>query len=444
MTLSIIDLAQRYNVCLIPYGGGTSVSCALALPENESRMIVSVDMRNMNKILWLNKENRLARIEAGITGRELEEKLNAQGYTMGHEPDSMEFSTLGGWISTFASGMKKNKYGNIEDMIENVNLITPQGVIRNLDTFDRSSIGIQPKGFVLGSEGNFGIITDAVVKIHKRPQTRRYNSLIFPEVKRGIDFLKALSKSDYLPASVRLVDNSQFRFGLALKIPSVHVFQRMLEHAKKYMLLRIKKMHPSKMSLATLVMEGGKSETDYQERAIIELSKKYGAVVAGADNGKRGYLLTHIIAYIRDFLADYHCIGETLETTVPWDRIETVCKKARSTVLQQHQKHCLQGNPYFSYRITQLYHSSVCIYFMIGLVIRGLKNPEEVFSKIEKEIRTSVLKNGGSLSHHHGVGKLRQPFLLAALSKRYLGVLQQIKKELDPKNIFGIRNSAFK
>ncbi|MEZ4593794.1 MAG: FAD-dependent oxidoreductase [Chloroflexota bacterium] len=122
----IIKLAGEHDVCLVPYGGGTSVSCALQLPENETRSIVAVDMRRMDKILWIDHENFRAGVQAGISGKDLEERLDRLGYTSGHEPDSLELSTLGGWIATNASGMKKNRYGNIEDIVESVTMVTPR------------------------------------------------------------------------------------------------------------------------------------------------------------------------------------------------------------------------------------------------------------------------------------------------------------------------------
>ena len=118
--INLIEKAKKHNVCLVPYGGGTNVTNALQLPENEERMIVSVDTRRLNKIISIDTKNLLIEVEAGITGKHLEEELQKKGFTVGHQPDSIELSTLGGWISTNAAGMKKNKYGNIEDIVQNV------------------------------------------------------------------------------------------------------------------------------------------------------------------------------------------------------------------------------------------------------------------------------------------------------------------------------------
>ena len=157
--VTLVKIAQKHNVCVVPYGGGTNVTEALRCPDNETRFILSVDMKGMNRILWIDPVNHLACIQAGAVGRNIMKQLAEHGFTMGHEPDSVEFSTLGGWVATHASGMKKNKYGNIEDILVDVNLVTAQGVVAREGSFPRESIGLDPRRFILGSEGNLGIIT---------------------------------------------------------------------------------------------------------------------------------------------------------------------------------------------------------------------------------------------------------------------------------------------
>ncbi len=169
---TLVARAAEHDVCLVPYGGGTSVSAALKLPVTEKRMIVSVDMRRMDAIEWIDRDNMRASVQAGITGKHLEERLAAEGFTCGHEPDSVELSTLGGWIATNASGMKKNRYGNIEGIVENVTMVTPRGVIEHLMNMPRVSMGVEPRQMTFGSEGNLGLITRAVIRIHKLPEVK--------------------------------------------------------------------------------------------------------------------------------------------------------------------------------------------------------------------------------------------------------------------------------
>jgi len=439
----IVALAKRHDVCLVPYGGGTSVSCALKLPESEKRMIVSVDMRRMNRIEWIDRENLRVCAQAGIIGADLEAKLSAEGLTCGHEPDSIELSTLGGWIATNASGMKKNRYGNIEHVVENITMVTPEGVIEQVAPLCRASIGMQPQNLLFGNEGNLGLITRAVIKVHRLPEVTRYGSLVFPTIDHGVRFLYDLAHGGPLPASIRLVDNIQFRFGMALKARTDSAFQALVDKAKKYFVTRIKGFDPHKMVAATIVMEGSREEVRHQRSSLYRLAKKYQGMPGGAEAGQRGYMLTYAIAYIRDFVAKFHIIGETFETSVPWDKITRVCDAVYQKTAEKHKELNLPGRFYVSYRITQAYHSGVCIYFMMGLYMKGIEKPDRVYGQIEHALREVILENGGSISHHHGVGKLRKDFMKQTLSSGSIEFLKRAKRAVDPTNVFGVRNNIF-
>ena len=440
--VKLINLAKQFDLCLVPFGGGTSVSSALQIPESETRMVVAMDTRRMDKIEWINEEDRRVCVQAGITGSRLEELLGEQGFTVGHEPDSIELSTLGGWIATNASGMKKNRYGNIEDIVENVTMVSPNGKIEQVDPITRASIGITPQNILFGSEGNLGLITKAILKLHKKPDLKKYNSAVFPDWETGVKFLYELSKTSFIPASVRLVDNVQFRFGQALK-PNSEGIKKYIDNLKKFMVINIKGFDPYQMCASTFVMEGSREEVAYQEKNISKLAKEHGGLIGGPENGKRGYMLTFAIAYVRDFLTDFHVIGETMETSVPWSKIHGTCEAASQKLIELHRKHKFPGIPYMSYRIPQIYHTGVCIYFMLGMSVKGISHAEDVFGSIEHEIRKVIMENGGSISHHHGVGKLRKDFMADTLSQSSIDLIKNIKKVQDPKNIFGIGNNVF-
>ena len=439
---TLISLAADHDVCIVPYGGGTSVSCALKLPADETRMIAVVDMRRLNQIEWLDEENLRASVQAGITGKQLEDQLNEMGYTCGHEPDSMELSTLGGWIATNASGMKKNRYGNIEQLVETVTMITPRGVVAQHESMPRLSIGMQPQLLLFGSEGNLGLITKATIKIFKLPEVKKYASLVFPTFQDGTNFMYSLTRAGVLPASVRLLDNIQFRFGSALK-PRPTTSEKIMSAVQKFFLLNIKGIDPNELAAATIVMEGTAEEVAYQQKMVTKIAKRHSGIAGGETNGRRGYMLTYAIAYIRDFLADFHTIGETYETTVPWNKINAVIEAVHDEAFRLHDEYGLPGRPYVSPRITQLYHTGVCIYFTHGFSTKGVEHPDEIFAKIEKALRAKILEAGGSLSHHHGVGKLRKEFMPQTLSETSIALLKDIKQANDPDNIFGIGNNVF-
>ncbi len=435
----LVEIAVKFNVCIIPYGGGTNVTRALTIPENEKRSVISMDMRRMSKIEWINKEDRRICVQSGITGGELIELLKEEGYTIGHEPDSVELSTVGGWIATNASGMKKNKYGNIEDIVENINLVSPKGIISQINPISRGSIGFKPQNVLFGSEGNIGVITKAVLKIHEIPKQQKFNSVLFKNWNDGVLFMKALSKTNYIPASVRLVDNIQFRFGQALK-PRAEGLKNLKSKIEKFFIIKMKGFDPDKMCALTIVSEGTKEEVDYQQRKVSRLAKKHKGVIGGPGNGKRGYMLTYAIAYVRDFAAKYQIMGETMETTVPWSKIQEVIDATSEKIVELHKQYNLPGKPYISYRIPQIYHTGVCIYFMLGMSVKGVEKPEEKFGEIEHSLRATIIKHGGSISHHHGVGKLRKDFIPDMLSKTSIDLIKEMKQTHDPSNVFGSSN----
>ena len=437
--INLIEKAKKHNVCLVPYGGGTNVTNALQLPENEERMIVSVDTRRLNKIISIDTKNLLIEVEAGITGKHLEEELQKKGFTVGHQPDSIELSTLGGWISTNAAGMKKNKYGNIEDIVQNVVMVTPNGTINQIKPLVRSSIGIKTQNLLFGSEGNIGIITKAVLKIHKLPECSDYESVVLKDWDTGLDFMYELAHSNSVPASARMLDSLHYQFGSALK-PEKNNIGKLKSKIQK-LVFKMKDFSTDDFVAAVFKLEGSYSEVEYQRKNIKRLAKKYNGLLGGSKEGKVGYNITMVIAYIREFFVPQGILGETLETAVPWSKINQVKDEANKLLTELHKKYDLPGKPFFCSRISKVYHTGICMYNTMGINVRGIKNPEKVFSDIEHKIRECFIKNGGSISHHHGVGKLRKDFMPETISPGSIDVIQGIKKSQDPNNIFGISNN---
>ena len=437
--INLIEKAKKHNVCLVPYGGGTNVTNALQLPEDEERMIVSVDTRRLNKIISIDTKNLLIEVEAGITGKYLEEELQKKGFTVGHQPDSIELSTLGGWISTNAAGMKKNKYGNIEDIVQNVVMVTPNGTINQIKPLVRSSIGIKTQNLLFGSEGNIGIITKAVLKIHKLPECSDYESVVLKDWDTGLDFMYELAHSSSVPASARMLDSLHYQFGSALK-PEKNNIGKLKSKIQK-LVFKMKDFSTDDFVAAVFKLEGSFSEVEYQRKNIKRLAKKYNGLLGGSKEGKVGYNITMVIAYIREFFVPQGILGETLETAVPWSKVNQVKDEANKLLTELHKKYDLPGKPFFCSRISKVYHTGICMYNTMGINVRGIKNPEKVFSDIEHKIRECFIKNGGSISHHHGVGKLRKDFMPETISPGSIDVIQGIKKSQDPNNIFGISNN---
>jgi alkyldihydroxyacetonephosphate synthase len=439
---ALVEIAKAHGVSLIPYGGGTNVTDALRCNERDQRTIVSVDMRRMNRVLWIDRENMMACIEAGAVGRNIMTELSKHGFTMGHEPDSVEFSTLGGWIATNASGMKKNRYGNIEDIVLDVSVVTAAGKLERTGASPRESVGLDLRRLMFGSEGMLGIITSAVVKIFPAPEVQSYGSVLFPSFKDGFKFMYDLGREAKLPASVRLMDNLQFQFGLALKPKSSGGLANLKSKAEKFFVTKIKGFQPQQMVACTLVFEGSRSEVEQQQRDVYRIAARHRGMKAGAENGRRGYQLTFSIAYIRDFLMSYYIIAESFETSVAWTNALALCENVRQRLVQEYARRGLPGKPFLSARVTQIYRTGVCIYFYFGFYYKGIPNPHEVYLELENIARDEILKSGGSLSHHHGVGKLRRAFLPRIMSETAIQWKRDLKKSFDPANVFGAGNQG--
>ena len=194
------------------------------------------------------------------------------------------------------------------------------------------------------------------------------------------------------------------------------------------------------MTACTLVFEGSRREVEAQQKAVYAIAAAHAGLVAGAENGERGYALTFGIAYIRDWIMNHWMLAESFETSVPWSQVLSLCENVKRRVRDEHAARGLPGTPFISCRVTQLYHTGACIYFYFATYMKGVENPSHVYAEIERAARDEVLRSGGSLSHHHGIGKLRREFLPRVLSPGTLEWSRRIKAAVDPTNVFGAGN----
>ncbi len=437
----IVEAATRHDVVLVPFGGGTNVTDALRCNESEARTIASVDMSRMNRVLWIDPTNHMACIQAGAVGRHIAETLARHGFTIGHEPDSVEFSTLGGWVATHASGMKKNRYGNIEDLVLDVTVVTPHGTLERPQVHPRESVGAaDARRLIFGSEGCLGIVTQAVVKIFPLPEKQVYGSVVFPDFESGVRFLFELQRGGEVPASVRLVDNLQFQLSQMLK-PRKQGVAQLKSLVEKLFVTRVKGFDVERMTACTLLFEGSEAEVARQEKATYALAARHGGLKGGAENGERGYQLTFSIAYLRDWIMNHYLIAESFETSVPWSQVLPLCEKVKQRIRDEHAARNIPGKCFVTCRVTQVYPTGAAVYFYFAFYFKGLEgDPSEVYAEIEHAARDEILKQGGSLSHHHGIGKIRQGFVDRIGSDALRHVASRMKQAVDPSNVFAAGN----
>jgi len=213
-------------------------------------------------------------------------------------------------------------------------------------------------------------------------------------------------------------------------------FSSFVEGLKKVYLTRYKGFDLSKISVATLLFEGGREEVKQQEKKVYEIAGSFGGLPGGEENGMRGYMLTFVIAYIRDIGFDYYVVSESFETSVPWDRVLNLCRNVKERISRECKARGVQYDPFSTCRVTQTYDAGACVYFYFGINYRGLPNPVQTYHEVEACAREEILANGGSISHHHGVGKVRKRWLQRTISAPGVGALKAVKDYIDPQNIF--------
>jgi alkyldihydroxyacetonephosphate synthase len=228
--VKIINAAAENNVVVIPFGAGSNIAGSLEANNGNGRMIVSLDMKLMNRVISVDKYSNTARIQAGAMGPDMEKQLNALGVTLGHFPDSFEYSTLGGWVATRSAGMQSDKYGKIEDMVLSLRMVTPNGTIVTR-TVPKSSNGIDVNHICIGSEGILGVITEATMRVHKLPEYRVPYGYLFPDFESGVKAIYECVEKYCPPVVTRLNDAGKTALSFAYKSKSSGVksfWQRLL------------------------------------------------------------------------------------------------------------------------------------------------------------------------------------------------------------------------
>ncbi|EFC36883.1 predicted protein [Naegleria gruberi] len=318
-------------------------------------------------------------------------------------------------------------------MLVNVKIVTPKGTWFLPCNVPHKSTGPDLMQLFMGSEGILGIVTEVTLRVRKCPECQVYGSVLVPDFEAGVACLHEVSNRRVATASIRLIDNSQFQFGQSLKPKQESKLEGLSDWFKGLYVTKVCGFDKEKMCVITLLFEGSQSDIDRQQKIIYDITAKYGGLVAGAEAGYRGYLLTYVIAYLRDYGFNYYFMSESFETSAPWSRVVPIIKKKVPSNEDV-------PTPWVSARVTQVYETGACIYFYYGFIFRGLQDPIKAFSEIEAEARDEILLQGGSLSHHHGVGKLRKEWMSQVVGDQGVEILKKLKNNVDPDNLFGNGN----
>jgi alkyldihydroxyacetonephosphate synthase len=424
----ILRAAARHDVMVIPFGGGSNIAGCLERMENR-RMAASLDMRRMRRVLAVDTESFIARAEAGAFGPDLEEQLSAHGMTLGHFPDSFLHSTLGGWIATRSAGMQSDKYGKIEDMVVSLRMVTPDGVLATR-TVPKSSNGIDVNHLCIGSEGTLGVITEATMRVHPRPEQRIVPAFLFPEFESGIEAMRECTRRECMPSMVRLNDPDKTALSLAFKPPSSRLSQAVSNVLKRY--LRAKGFDLPRACLALTAFEGRKKDVARQLREVSAIYRRFGAVGLGTGSGKSFEATKYDFPHIRDFLLEHDVTTDVSETSTVWSNLVPLYRATMEAIRSHVTESGVQ--PWSGCHISHTYRSGASVYFTFGFRQQVGREMEQ-YLRVKRAAQQSFIDNGATLSHHHAVGTEHLPWLAADISPLGVKAVAAIKHGLDPGNI---------
>ena len=426
--LAVLRAAARHDVVVIPFGGGSNIAGCLERMEN-NRMAVSLDMRRMRRVLAVDRESFAARAEAGVFGPDLEGQLGSHGMTLGHFPDSFLHSTLGGWIATRSAGMKSDKYGKIEDMVVALRMVTPDGVIAT-QPVPKSSNGIDVNHLCIGSEGTLGVIMEATMRVHPRPELRIVPGFLFREFEGGIEAIHECVRRECTPAMVRLNDPDKTALSVAFKGPTSRLTQAVSKAFKGY--LRMKGFDLPRSCLMLTAFEGTQSEVKRQFRVVSAIYKKFGGVSLGASAGKSFEATKFDFPHIRDFLLERDVTTDVSETSTQWSNILPLY---RVTMAALREKISESGvPPWTGCHISHTYRTGASVYFTFGFKQEPGREMEQ-YLRVKRAVQQSFIDHGATLSHHHAVGTEHLPWLAADISPLGVKAISALKRGLDPANI---------
>jgi alkyldihydroxyacetonephosphate synthase len=425
--LRTLRAAARHDVVVIPFGGGSNIAGCLERSESR-RMAVSLDMRRMRRVLEVDTESFTARIEAGAFGPDLEEQLNAHGLTLGHFPDSFLHSTLGGWIATRSAGMQSDKYGKIEDMVIALRMVTPVGVLATR-TVPKSSNGIDVNHLCIGSEGTLGVITEATMRVHPRPELHRTHGYLFPEFEAGIEAMHECVRKECVPSMLRLSDADKTALSLAFKPPSSRLSQAATKIMKSYLKA---KGFDSRACLMLTTFEGSKAAAARQHNHVNAIYRRFGAVDLGSGSGKSFESTKYDFPHIRDFLLDRGITSDVSETSTVWSNIVPLYQATTAGLRAAIQESGVR--PWVGCHISHTYQSGASLYLTFACRQQDGREMQQ-YLHAKRVVQQTFIDHGATLSHHHAVGTEHLPWLTDDISPVGVMAVGAIKGGLDPDNI---------
>ena len=428
--VSIVNAAKENGVVLIPFGGGSNIAGCLEPKDHHNRMVVSLDMCRMHKVIEIDQYSLIARIQPGVYGQHLEDQLAEHGVTLGHFPDSFLHSTLGGWVATRSAGMQSDIYGKIEDMVISLRMVTPSGTIITR-TVPKSSNGIDIRHLCIGSEGILGVITEVTIQVHKKPEKEDWYGWLFPDFQSGIDAIHECHRYNCMPTVTRLNDPKKTALSFAFKTPKTG-FKATIANTFKWYIGNVKKINFNQCCLMVVKYEGTQQEFKNIRKKVSSIYKKHRGVCLGAEPGRSFAKVKFDFPHLRDFTMDRSIMADVSETATTWNNLCAMHKNGLKEIENAIKETGVNG--WVGCHLSHSYHSGASLYFTFGCLQRKGREIEQ-YLYVKKAAEDAFMKNGGTLSHHHAVGTEHLPWVEEDLSSTGLKAVKALKNGLDPNGI---------
>lgn len=421
-----IDWAVSNDVALVPYGGGTSVVGGVEVTERELYSgVACLDLRGLDRVLEVDDISMSARIQAGATGPRLEEQLRMHGLTLRFFPQSFELSTLGGWIATRAGGHFATLWTHIDDLVQSTRMLSPRGVFESR-RLPASGAGPSPDRLVLGSEGTLGVITEAWMRIRPRPTWRANASVRFRSWNDVVVATRAIAQSGLHPSNCRVLDQRE-AFLNRVATDGTHVLLLGFESGDH-------PVEPAMQRALEIALDhhGACPEgPTYKKRAAGGESER-GTRAFGDDAAERWRQAFLDAPYIVNSMVSLGVIADTFETATTWAGLDALHRNVISSVRETMQRVC--GGGVISCRFTHVYPDGCAPYFtFIAPAKRGWELSQ--WAEIKQSASDAVERNGGTITHHHAVGRTHKPWYERQRPEPYGDILRAVKATLDPTGV---------
>lgn len=419
--VAIVRYCHQARIPVTPFGGGSSVTLGVRPARGGVSLVMTT---HMHRVLAFNETNQTITVEPGLFGPAYEDHLRRapehfgarRRYTGGHFPQSFEYSTVGGWIATLGAGQQSTYYGDIYDLVLSQTCVTPAGTITT-DDYPASATGPKINDILKGSEGAFGVLVAATLKIFRyRPRARRCFAYMLPTWEAAVQAAREISQGEFgRPAMLRISDGTETEAALQMYG---------LGHPLVDKLLRLGGLPPRQRSLLIGQSDGEPGFARHVARQSGRICRRLGGRRLSGYPARRWARTRFLDPYLRDDLFDMGILIDTLETAVPWDRLADVHGGVRAAITARPRTLCLTHASHFYPQGTNLYF----------IFIAPLPELEDYLT-FQRSIIQRIAACGGALSHHHGVGKMMGPLMEQHLGKEQMAVLRALKNHFDPHHI---------